>query len=206
MNCSRCGSDGHVEYGSDGQAYCSSCTFYGMNKQCWKCRMYLPWTELQMWNGQLYCQYCLMDIRDEENRIREPKEAKRAEISYVSEAEPIYREERCDRCGRSLTVVYYLRHRKLCENCLDREKKEWEDKGTIPPIIKFRIKAEPKRGIINIITRFLESIIGDIFNRKKETFYIRSKLKARVEDKAKKNEHKIEFEKYFEEKKKDKKI
>lgn len=119
-SCSRCGNSGEVEYGSDGQAYCTACIFYGLNKPCWRCRMYLPASELQYYNGQLTCPYCIMDMRDEDRKNNEPtiKKPKLQTIIYV---------EICDRCGRNLeSLVYILNGRKLCKTCVDDEKTKWE--------------------------------------------------------------------------------
>ena len=133
MHCSRCGSEEAHDYGSDGLVYCSACSFYGMNKPCWKCLMYLPAVELQTYRGQWTCQYCIMDLRDAE-RAAEAKHTARAgsEASTPSHHEsessrygPESEFEHCDRCKRKLTIVYIFNNRKLCENCVDKEKDQW---------------------------------------------------------------------------------
>ncbi|MBN2478274.1 hypothetical protein JXB01_03225 [Candidatus Micrarchaeota archaeon] len=136
MKCSRCGMEAN-SYGNDGLPYCDSCLFYGMNKQCQRCGMYLPSTELQMYRGQWYCQYCVMDLRDEHREKYEPGELKREEPSARKTYKVI--EEHCERCGRPIrSVVYYFKGKKLCEVCLEREKDE-HGGPTIPPVAKFRI-------------------------------------------------------------------
>lgn len=65
MGCIKCGSEEHCEYGSDGHMYCESCRFYGMNQQCWRCRIYVPFAEMQQYRGFWMCQYCLIDAREE---------------------------------------------------------------------------------------------------------------------------------------------
>jgi len=82
--------------------------------------MYLPATELQQFNGQWTCPYCIMDIRDEERKRDEPK-SKRPKLDVLPYP------ERCERCGRDLEgIVYLLNDRKLCKSCLDEEKDKWE--------------------------------------------------------------------------------
>jgi hypothetical protein len=134
MRCSRCGSEGETQYGSDGLAYCNSCAFYGMNKQCYRCRMYLPASELQQYKGQWMCPYCLNDSRSEERKSEERVlgEGERG-TGYASG-------ERCERCGRELTTVYYYGGRKLCGDCLDDAKRDWKDTGgEKPPLPPYRV-------------------------------------------------------------------
>jgi hypothetical protein len=117
-NCSRCGRQASVEYGLDGLAYCSSCSFYGLNKQCWKCRMYVPATELQQYRGQWTCPICLQDMRSE--RIRE-SEYKPEKHKMQALAIP----ETCERCGRDTEILYYWNGRMLCKSCLDEAQQSW---------------------------------------------------------------------------------
>lgn len=119
--CIRCGQRTNVEYGPDGQAYCTSCIFYGMNKPCWKCRMYLPASELQQYRGQWTCQYCMMDLRDAERRAEEGGRAEQAR-----------KPERCERCGRESSMIYFVNGRRLCEICYHDEQGRWKD-GTLKP-------------------------------------------------------------------------
>ncbi len=166
MPCARCGTDGHVEYAPDGQAYCSSCLFYGMNKPCWKCRMYLPSTELQNYRGQLTCQYCIMDLRDaerkHEERERKPEQIAEKRLGGRSEEEHLSHipdDERCDRCRRKMSIVYIFNNRKLCEICVHVEKEEWVDKGAgaMPMVLKFRVKGN--EGLLSKIMAKLEIAI-----------------------------------------------
>ena len=134
MPCSRCGSEGEMEYGSDGLAYCNSCSFYGMNKQCYRCRMYVPASELQQYKGQWMCPYCLNDSRSEDRRAEERGSGEGERASGYASG------ERCERCGRELTTVYYYGGRKLCEDCLDDAKREWKDVGgEKPPLPPYRV-------------------------------------------------------------------
>lgn len=140
MACSRCGRVTDVEYGSDGLAYCSSCIFYGTNKQCWKCRMYLPGSELQQYGGMWVCPYCLQDMRDE-NRRTEEKEDKKDRAAQV-----LSYPETCERCGRDLNnVVYIWNGKRLCKRCVDEEKDKWDLVGGGPSGAPYRISLEPSR-------------------------------------------------------------
>ncbi len=156
MRCSRCGSEGEVQYASDGLAYCNSCLFYGMNKQCYRCRMYLPATELQQYKGQLMCPYCLNDSRDEDRRAEERSvEGAERATGYLSG-------EHCDRCGRELSTVYYYGGRKLCEDCLDDAKREWKETGgEKPPLPPYRIteKAAAEGSRRSFIERLVSEIL-----------------------------------------------
>lgn len=116
--CSRCGQRGEIEYGVDGQSYCSSCIFYGLNKQCWKCRMYLPIAELQQYKGQWICPNCLMNSRDED---RDSIHARRYRI-----------DERCARCNRETNNYYLWNGQRLCKSCVNDEQKKWGTVGGGP--------------------------------------------------------------------------
>lgn len=152
--CSRCGASGEMTYGADGLSYCSSCSFYGMNRQCYRCRMYLPATELQQYRGQLVCPYCLQDMRAEDRRAEAPQEKGPVqELSYP---------ERCERCGRDLSGGAYIWNGKtLCKSCLDYEKGTWGVVGGGPShggqrasVIPIR-KARQKSLIEALISDFL---------------------------------------------------
>jgi hypothetical protein len=156
--CVRCGRESDIEYGSDGQAYCSSCVFYGVNKQCYRCRMYIPATELQQYKGQWMCPYCLNDMRDEERRQDERgSAAEKKSEGYTSG-------ETCDRCGRTLTTVYYYGGRRLCSNCFDDARREWKDVGgERPPMPMYRVteQAAGEKGKMG----FIESLFAELLGR-----------------------------------------
>ena len=157
MPCSRCGRDTEVEYGTDGLAYCSSCIFYGTNKQCWKCRMYLPANELQQYKGLWVCPYCLMDMRDEVRR-RDEREEKKVKV-----AEVVSFPEMCERCGRDLTTVVYIWNgKRLCKSCLDEEKDKWDLVGGGPSGSPMRVNIEPVRRAkkVSLIERLISGIRG----------------------------------------------
>ncbi len=187
MQCTRCGAEAH-DYGSDGLAYCSSCLFYGMNTPCWKCRMYLPASELQTYRGQLTCQYCMMDLKDEQRRMEERGSETRKD-HYVSE-EII--EEHCDRCGRELRTVYYYNGKHLCSTCLEEEKKEWKTVGGEgPPMSMYKVKEEKSRKakIVEAVHRKLNEFFGFVVKKfvKEEEEKSEKKRKelekARIEEK-----------------------
>ncbi|NYZ74479.1 hypothetical protein H0O00_05020 [Candidatus Micrarchaeota archaeon] len=163
--CIRCGRSSEIEYGNDGLPYCSSCIFYGTNKQCSRCRMYLPATELQQYNGQWACPYCLQDMRDNDRRITErAREKPPAEVlSYA---------ETCERCGRELKGhVYIWNNRRLCKNCLEHEQERWTLVSGKPSGAGQRISVVPVREAKK--KSFMEAAISDVlalfgFKRKKQ--------------------------------------
>lgn len=139
--CIRCGREDNVEYGTDGQPYCSSCIFYGRNRQCWRCRMYLPSSELQQYQGQWICPNCLINAREDERAARGP-EYKKQDLPI----EPRVFEEKCERCGRSVTIIYVLNGRRLCEYCLRDEQSKWTIVGAEkPPRMPYKITLERRK-------------------------------------------------------------
>ncbi len=150
-SCSRCGKQGEVDYGTDGQAYCSSCIFYGTNKPCWRCRMYLPASDLQQYRGQWTCPYCLQDLRFEERKITERLEQK-------PKLEPYTLHESCERCGKQITgQVYIWNGRRLCKRCLGDEQQKWELASGGPSGAPYRIRPNTSKKKTSLI----ESIISD---------------------------------------------
>lgn len=155
--CSRCGQNvSHVDYGSDGLAYCQSCIFYGMNKQCWKCRMYLPASEMQQYRGQWTCPICISHMREEDRKENEYKGGDERFRAYAYS-------EYCDRCGRDLDIVYVLNGRKLCRSCVDAEQKKWEVVGGGPSGASQRVTIRPLR--VTSELSLLEKIINEFLFR-----------------------------------------
>lgn len=160
--CSRCGRQGHVEYGIDGKSYCSSCIFYGMTKQCWRCRMYLPAAELQQYKGQWVCPYCIMELRDEDRRMQKPPETyKKKPLSTT----PLIYRETCERCGRAAEFFYIWNGRKLCKSCLEEEQAKWGMAGGGPSAAPTRVVYN--RGGQGIIGSIISDIISRITGRRK---------------------------------------
>ena len=118
--CARCAAKEEMEFGPDGLPYCSSCIFYSLNKQCYKCRMYIPVNELQQYLSFWMCPYCIQDMRDEERKHNEPKNEK---LHMDALAYP----EKCSRCNGDLNLgVYYWNGKHLCKKCMEDGQKEWE--------------------------------------------------------------------------------
>lgn len=157
--CSRCGRQDHTEYGADGQPYCSSCIFFGINKQCWRCRMYLPATELQQYKGMWMCPYCLQDARDEDRKMTSGYGKEKGPIT------PHYVPETCERCGRDLgDRVYIWNGRRLCRNCLGEEQEKWGlvGGGPVGPPQKISVTLR-KKGLLAIFFEKLLSSFLAIF-------------------------------------------
>lgn len=205
-----------MEYAPDGQSYCSACLFYGLNKPCWKCRMYLPSSELQQYLGQWTCPYCIMDLKDAEKKSDEDR------TSYTSERGSgdketltgLHENEFCDRCKRKLVIVYIFNNRKLCEICIDKEKKEFEEVtgGATPMVMKFKLKGN--EGLLQLVMRKMELVISRIIQgRKRRAVELvkKSKKDSKEKDNSEKekkgeknqskkhgnNEDSDEFSKYF---------
>jgi hypothetical protein len=155
-SCIRCGREGEVEYGTDGQAYCSSCSFYGMNKQCSHCRMYLPASELQQYRGQLICPYCIQDLQAEDRRANEyHEERSKMEVLQIPEV--------CERCGRSLDGrVYIWNGKKLCHNCVSDEQAKWGVVGGGPMTSPLKVSMEPENRRRKV--SFMEAAISDVLH------------------------------------------
>ncbi|MFH0885025.1 MAG: hypothetical protein V1861_04905 [Candidatus Micrarchaeota archaeon] len=153
--CSRCGTSGEMEYGSDGLTYCSSCAFYGLNKQCYRCRMYLPAAELQQYRGQWMCPYCVQDMRDADRKAEEPAADKgKPHLDVVSYL------EQCERCGRDLeSRVYIWNGKRLCKSCVNDEQEKWGLMGGGPMAAPYRISLEPEKKRKK--TSIIESIISE---------------------------------------------
>lgn len=88
--------------------------------------MYVPVTELQNYRGQMYCPYCIQDLRDEE--ISHNKYT--AEKIHV---DPVAVVEKCERCGKEVKgKILFWNGKKLCKDCVDEGKKEWQTVSATP--------------------------------------------------------------------------
>jgi len=148
--CSRCGKKGEVEYGADGLPYCSDCIFYGMYKQCSRCKMYIPITELQQYKGNWICPNCLLEERQREEEETKPKKEKK-ELT----TSPISYQNVCERCGREAEVFYIFNGKRLCESCLKEEQEKAILKGRKP-------FASPTKVVISKRKSFFQKIIDAI--------------------------------------------
>ena len=135
-NCLKCGSQ-LPEYSGDLCANCQAARGSGAagDVPCQRCGMYLPSHELQMWNARLYCAYCIMDVKDEEERHRKYAEKKPVPEAGkglgATEGAPLESGKGtggvCERCGKETGHLYSLSGRRLCEACYT------EESGKAPP-------------------------------------------------------------------------
>ncbi|MCX8167038.1 MAG: hypothetical protein N3E37_04255 [Candidatus Micrarchaeota archaeon] len=170
--CGKCGK--HVEHAHyyNGIAYCMQCAILAENDeaQCASCGMYLPKTEMKMWASRYYCNYCIMDIMDEEERKNKPKrefdyghthkphqdyykdkqESSETvkkftpEFSGNFDADSIKYHDRCERCGIYSEVIYVINGKKFCRSCIENYYKADEHK--------------PSSSIVNIIKKSSNNI------------------------------------------------
>ena len=122
--------------------------------------MYLPSSELQLYLGQFTCPYCIMNIRDAERKENEATTRKSEKKSDYESSMP--QSEKCERCGRTLAMVYFYNGKILCENCVNDEKRSWKDVGgERPPMTMFRIKEEKARksGLQALLEALIQNIL-----------------------------------------------
>jgi hypothetical protein len=115
--------DGEGEYGSRG-LMCNPCAANVKADEefpCQRCGMYLPKHELQMFKSRLFCNYCIMDLRDEE-RIHEQAAAGSGHPGAHEAAVSLHaiKKGHCNRCGRGAEVLYTVAGMQLCERCRDQ--------------------------------------------------------------------------------------
>jgi len=169
--------------------------------------MYLPSTELQQYLGQWTCPYCIMDLKDAQKKSEEV--ATQTVTGAPPEKDFLFgnkESEFCDRCKRKLVIVYIFNNRKLCEICIDREKKDFEESGSgaMPMILKFKLKGN--EGLLFRLMRKLKVAISRIMEKRKSSAVQAKKdnktdrkKNSKEEDKNKKSDDKEDrFEKYFE--------
>ncbi|MEM2909017.1 MAG: hypothetical protein QW590_01595 [Candidatus Bilamarchaeaceae archaeon] len=159
--CSRCGKRGEIEYGSDGLPYCSSCVFYGRMKQCWRCQMYIPLSELQQYKGQWVCPYCLVELREAEKKKEEYKPRKKEELH----APQLRYRKGCERCGRETERLYMWNNRMLCASCLGEEQRKWGLVSGGPMAASYRVTIEKKKSLLQ---RIIDSILEMLGLKKRE--------------------------------------
>ena len=137
-NCLKCGAQ-LPEYSGDLCANCQASKGAGAagDVPCQRCGMYLPSHELQMWNARLYCAYCIMDVKDEEERMRKLGEKRKPSQEVSMEAAAGTGGEAqesgkgtggiCERCGKEASPLYALAGRRVCAMCYS------EESGKDPP-------------------------------------------------------------------------
>ncbi len=183
--CSRCGRKTDVEYGADGRPYCSSCIFYANYKQCWKCQMYVPITELQQYKGQWMCPYCLVDEREADKKKDEYKEKKYKKEELITTR--IRYSETCERCGKETELLYSYNGRILCHSCLGEEQKKWDIVGGGPSATPYRIKISEQKGVLEqMIDSILIALGLKKREKKKETEIVAVKVEEKKGKKRKK--------------------
>lgn len=121
QSCLRCGRSVE-DYEVAGDGLCMNCQTIapthgtGTDVPCQRCGMYLPSTELKMWNSRLFCNYCIMDIQDEERMMhperRTPEKVQPAVQELSSRGAGV-----CERCGRQSDTLYSLSGKNLCSAC-----------------------------------------------------------------------------------------
>lgn len=177
--CMRCGRTGTVEYGSDGLTYCNSCIFYGRNKQCWRCGMYLPAIELQQYKGQWICPNCRSDMVQVDNRMKKPEKYPMSPRIYA---------EKCERCGGETSLYYIYNGRRLCKSCLGEEQSKWGLVGGGPSAASFRVTYQKKgEGLLRkMIGKLLERIGLRKRTPEQSEIVVMQRTKVEIKNKGKK--------------------
>ena len=128
--------------GRPGFDICPDCQFKEMNRQCWRCGMYIPAAEMQQYKGQWICPNCLMDMRaEDEKMLHEPKVREKL--------------GECERCGRRTGILYRYRGRLLCEVCLKRDEDYMARGPSGGKVVVRPLKKEKKRGLLQKLVDFI---------------------------------------------------
>lgn len=133
--------------GREGYDICPDCQFREQNTQCWRCRMYIPKSEMQQWRGQWICPNCRMDAEREEERAPEKKREEEG-----AEAEMYEKPGRCERCGRETKILYSFNNRNLCWYCLEEEDTtDYSGAGPAGGAIRVQLRGERsrRRGLVH---------------------------------------------------------
>lgn len=132
--------------------------------------MYLPTSELQQYRGQWTCPYCIMDMRDEDRRMNEPKTQQYKKADHPLSVGSY--EERCERCGKEMTTVYMLNGKRLCINCVHNEQDKWETVGGEKPSatpLKISVERRKKSLLGRMFERLFSELLGILGMRQKES-------------------------------------
>ncbi len=182
----RCGrKTDNYEYGADGLVYCEDCAFYGMNRQCHICGIYLPYSEMRSYRGEWVCPTCMNDLSSSKRKKR---------------ADKFRLKEKCQRCGKKTQFFYYYKGRKLCTSCFDYEQSKWGTAGGGPSSSKQRfmrpIKVTKKPSLLERFINYVLSLFG-IEKTKVEVVKIkrkRIKAKPKTEPIQKKDHYALKTE------------
>jgi len=117
----------------------------------------------------------MMDLRDAERHTEERHTERREESPkkpYAGRSEEAHlahvpEDERCDRCRRKLSIVYIFNNRRLCEICIEREKDEWETKGSGATPMVLRLRVRGKESLLSRLIHKLEIMISQIVDSKR---------------------------------------
>ncbi len=143
--------------GREGFDICPECQFKEQNIQCWRCRMYIPYAEMQQWRGQWICPNCRMDLEREEAEMEAARGKKREEGGTGESYEKI---GKCDRCGRETMILYKFNNRNLCWYCLEEESgTDYSGAGGAGGVIQVRVASRRKRKK-GLLERIKELIFG----------------------------------------------
>ncbi|MCX8194960.1 MAG: hypothetical protein N3G22_02530 [Candidatus Micrarchaeota archaeon] len=96
--------------------------------------MYIPYTELKMWNSRLYCNYCIMDIQDEEEMVRKAGRKEGKESEKILPELPSSGIGTCERCGKQAQQLYLFFGRKLCLQCYNSSSEQGQPPTSGPSL------------------------------------------------------------------------
>ncbi|MEM2963019.1 MAG: hypothetical protein QXN01_00805 [Candidatus Anstonellales archaeon] len=98
----------------------------GSEIPCQRCGIYVPTHELKMFRSRLFCNYCIMDMEDEQRseeiRIRKNIISIERE-DLASDKDEIHSESSiggiCEKCQINSDILYFLSGKKLCKKCFE---------------------------------------------------------------------------------------
>lgn len=122
--------------GKEGADICTECRFTEENRQCWKCRIFIPKHGLQHWRGFWYCPHCL-------NKI--------ILLDTKTAAGQVKLE--CQRCGvlHPKSGLFEWGDKAVCANC----KKQLEDGKPWMPVSAYT----EKPGLIDMFFSSIEAAV-----------------------------------------------
>jgi len=161
--------DYEVLYGPDGFPYCSSCISEADKTPCYKCGIKLPRSEMQIYKGQYYCQYCFMEVyMDAKDRERREDKKRSDDASKGGEGGMPHHKavelERCEICGTKLYTVYDVNGMHLCKTCAENMLDDMKRRGEKPH----------KFAKIKIMEKPISAKIGEIVIQKPKNVVVRA--------------------------------